>query len=845
MNLQRYLQAQTKTTITLFAVGLTLLVSGVDFLTGPLAFSIFYLLPVSLAAWFAGRWIGNCLALLIAGAWFLFDTFFATAPHTLSVDLWNSAVRCGFFLVVVLLLTKLKALHVNLEQRVAERTQALHTSETRYRSLFDNMTEGFALHEIITDLNDQPVDSRFLEINSAFERLTGLQRADVLGRLKTECLPDDEPEWIQIYGKVALTGAPLQFEKYSAPLKRWYDVAAYRPAPRQFAVVFADITARKQSEAAAKLQFAQLASDKMWDAAYWICSDGRVEYVNDAACRQLGYTRAELLALNISDLDPDMTPARWTQAWRDNKIAKHRILEARHRAKDGRILPVELTVSHLENAGNEYHFSIARDLMARRQAEAALREEQEKLALAVAGSDGAPWDIPMDPTGPEQLSDKLTASPRLKAFIGFRAAEFPDSVAAWWDRIHPEDVPAIRASVQAHVANQTLMHRVEYRIRHKDGSWRWIASTGRLARDPQGRPVGWAGIDWDITDRKRTEAELERLVQERTQTLQNIYDSSQDVIAYADLAGRLLTFNHAFETLTGYSAAELRQMTLFQLTPPEFLDQSRRTLAELLRTGTPARYEKDYYRKDGSRVPVALTVWAVHDQTGQVTGLASIIRDVTEQHQLQQQILEVSDREHRRISQDLHDGICQLLTATTFAVGALEERLTASGVPDAYAAHEIGELIRRANTETRSVAHALHPVELDAGGLPAALQQLANTGELSGKVACTLVCPAILPALGNTRALHIYRIAQEAVANALRHGAPTHITIALTATAGAIQLQVANNGRDIPADAAKQPGMGLNIMAYRARMIGGSLQVCRGAAGGTVVELNLPEANDT
>jgi PAS domain S-box-containing protein len=110
------------------------------------------------------------------------------------------------------------------------------------------MTEGFALHEIICDENGKPCDYRFLEINPSFERLTGLKREDVAGKLKSEVLPDDDPYWVEIYGAVALTGQPIHFENYSSALNRHYDVFAYCPAPRQFAVLFMNITERKQAE---------------------------------------------------------------------------------------------------------------------------------------------------------------------------------------------------------------------------------------------------------------------------------------------------------------------------------------------------------------------------------------------------------------------------------------------------------------------------------------------------------------------------------------------------------------------------------------------------------------------
>lgn len=136
--------------------------------------------------------------------------------------------------------------------------EALRASEQRYRSLFNGMTEGFALHEIICDDDGEPCDYRFLDINPAFEHLTGLRREDVVGKLKADVLPDDDPHWLKIYSTVALTGQPIHFDEYSTALNRHYEVFAYCPMPKQFAVIFTDISERKQAEALIEQQREEL-----------------------------------------------------------------------------------------------------------------------------------------------------------------------------------------------------------------------------------------------------------------------------------------------------------------------------------------------------------------------------------------------------------------------------------------------------------------------------------------------------------------------------------------------------------------------------------------------------------
>lgn len=138
--------------------------------------------------------------------------------------------------------------------------EALRQSEERYHSLFNSMSEGFVLHEMVFDETGRPSDYRYIDVNAAFELLTGLKREDVIGRLHSEVLPDDDPYGVEVYAEVALSGNSVHIEKYSAGLGRYYEMFAYRPAPGQVASVFLDITERKRQ--ADKLVQANQAKDE-------------------------------------------------------------------------------------------------------------------------------------------------------------------------------------------------------------------------------------------------------------------------------------------------------------------------------------------------------------------------------------------------------------------------------------------------------------------------------------------------------------------------------------------------------------------------------------------------------
>ena len=417
----------------------------------------------------------------------------------------------------------------HLEEMILDRTAELAASEQRYRGLFESMTEGFAVHEIVTDQDGQPSDYRFLEVNPAFERLTGLPASRLIGKRVLEVLPGTEPFWIESYGRVALTGEPVHFERFFPPLHRWFGVFAYRVRPRQFAVIFSDITARKLAEDEVRRQseWLKVTLTSIGDAVIAGDTNGRITFMNPVAAELTGWTESEAIGrpadtvftiVNVQTRQPAVNVLRQVLAeHRRVALADNTALVTR----DGREIPIEDSAAPIfDAAGRVTGFVLVfHDVTERRAAQQAARESEARWRLAQSAANAGWWEWDLR-TNENVWSDQLWR------VYGLVPHSCEPSYETWCRIIHPDDRAKVVSDVQQAARTGTEL-ATEWRVRDKDGTERWLMSRGQPVPDSDGAITRYIGIVIDITARKRAEQALsdltetlERRVAERTTEVQ-------------------------------------------------------------------------------------------------------------------------------------------------------------------------------------------------------------------------------------------------------------------------------------------------------------------------------------
>jgi PAS domain S-box-containing protein len=296
------------------------------------------------------------------------------------------------------------------------------------------------------------------------------------------------------------------------------------------------------------------------------------------------------------------------------------------------------------------------------------------------------------------------------------------------------------------------------------------------------------------------------------------------------------------ETALGFSQNEWLEdpVRWYQQIHPDDKMRWSEEAAEMFLSGKPLRSAYRVIARDGRVLWFQCEAKMIRREDGRPWFIHGVGFDITERKGLEEAILEISAREQRRIAQDLHDGLGQHLTGIAFMSKVLEEKLSDKSLPEAEEAAKIVKMVNQAIDNTRQLARGLHPVAAEPLGLMSALKKWANEVEGLFHIGCSFRCERPLAIHDANLATHLYRIAQEAVNNAIRHGKSRNIVIGLSGKNGAGMLTIQDDGDGFPKKPVNPPGVGLSIMNYRADMVGGSLKVQPNQDRGVTVTCIFP-----
>jgi len=500
---------------------------------------------------------------------------------------------------------------IGIKQDLTERDrteQALRESERHYRSLFNNMLNGYAYCRMVFT-EGRPTDFTYIRVNGAFETLTGLKGVE--GRNASEVIPglrETDQALLDRYGRVAQTGEPEEFEYFLKALEMWYEIAPYSPAPGTFVAIFDVITERKRAEAALQesgrfnratldalgahvavldAQGTILTTNRAWrefaeaNGGSWPTVGEGANYL--AVCAKAagaGSTDAVRVSEGIRAVI-DGARVAWEHEYTCDSPVEPRwfTCSVRRFPGDG---PVRVVVAH-ENVS------------AIKRAELALRDGMERLRLAVQASNVGLWDADL-------VTGRTEYSTEWKRQLGYAEDEIGPGLDEWEKRIHPEDQARVKDLLKRYLAAPEGPYETEMRMRHKDGTWRWIYTRGEVLRSAAGQPVRMMGCHVDITERKRAETAL----RESEARYRLLFENNPLPMWLYDLETlRFLAVNDSAVQQYGYAREEFLRMTIKQIRPEEDIPALLKSVAED-RNATTSNSQWRHRRKDGSIVHVEI-----------------------------------------------------------------------------------------------------------------------------------------------------------------------------------------------------------------------------------------------
>lgn len=739
------------------------------------------------------------------------------------------------------------------EQAKSQLIRDLRRSQQHFQALFNWTPSAVGISTL--------AEGRFIDVNEGFSQLTGYKREEVIGRTTVELgLWADPAERATVLREIQEQGhlhnrEGLLRTKSGEVRSLMVSVDSIQFEATPCLIYLAhDITERKRAEET--LRLAKFSVERAADAVYWVDSQAKILDVNEAACRMLNYSKDELCAMTVHDLNPDFQADMWPGFWSETQRRGTMVIETAHRAKDGRRIPIEVSVNFLIHEGKEYHCAFVRDITERKRAEAALKASETRFR--------AIFDQTFQFIGLMKTDGTMIEANRSALqFAGIREEEvlgqfFWDT--PWW-RHSLELQNRLREAVQQAVGG--TMVRFEATHPHPTGELAYVDFSLKPVRDEHGNVTLLIPEGRDITERKLVEEAL-RKSEER---YRNIFENALEGIFQTMPDGKYVAVNPALARIYGYDSPDDMVATVTNLGGHLYVDPGRRD--EFIRLMQEQErvtgFEALVYRKDGSWIWVSEGVRALRDTDGTLVGYEGTVEDVTQRklgesrlratleelRMLSGRLVTVREEEQTRIARELHDELGVGLTCLKVDLSRLHAIMGELRGARARKKMEdkIRSMVQQVDVTIASVQRIvteLRPRILDDLGLVAAIEWQCQDFQQRTGIPCTCESSADDIAMEPEQATSLFRICQEALTNTARHAKATAIQVRIKQSDNNLLLAIQDDGVGISCEKlTESTSLGLLGMRERAASLGGQVSIAGSPGKGTTVTVRVPLSSST
>ncbi len=513
--------------------------------------------------------------------------------------------------------------------------------EEKYRTIFENMINGAALHKIVTDESGKAIDYIFLEVNHAFELLTGLKADDILGKKVTEVIPGiekDSVNWIQKYGKVAINGENIRFENYSESLDRWYSINAYCPSAGSFVTIFEDITQQKKHSEVfdSTKSFYESILENVQDGIWVSNSKDVIFYVNDGMEKIAGVPKELIIGNNVLTDFPKETTEKFNSFYMEAKTKLEpvwyetivRTPAGKDTWQNGWLIP------KIKNNKYDGIICTIRDITDIKQSRLLIEENEKKYrSLFENIQEGvALHEMIFDKKGKAIDFTWLDANPtyekltnlKKEDIVGTRGLEIIPKLEKRWLEEYEEVVKSGESKI--------IVDHSNYLDKY------WEVKAFRTA------PSHFAVAMTDITEKIKSEINL-KISEEK---FRSIYHNSPDMYASVSPNGaKILECNKTLLEQTGYSSEELIGAPIYKIYHEDCLEDVHKTFREFVQKGKIINKELILKTKSGNKIYVSLNVSSTKDAHGNILHSVSSLRDISERIRIRKQFIQEKEKNQK------------------------------------------------------------------------------------------------------------------------------------------------------------------------------------------------------